>query len=165
MTEPLRSPLLLYVHIPFCVHKCHYCDFNSHERSNPDWNSYQRALTSELKHWAENTIFSDRKLSSIFIGGGTPSLAPPELIESVLQAAEKLLGFEENIEISIEANPGTVDANHFFAYRQAGINRLSMGVQSLNDQELHWLERIHDSKQALAAFETARKYRVICPML
>ncbi|ATX78969.1 oxygen-independent coproporphyrinogen-3 oxidase [Mariprofundus aestuarium] len=157
MTEPFRSPLLLYVHIPFCVHKCHYCDFNSHERSNPDWSSYQQALTTELKHWAGNSVFSGRKLSSIFIGGGTPSLAPPELIDSVLQGAEKLLGFEDNIEISIEANPGTVDADHFSAYRQAGVNRLSMGVQSLDDKELRWLERIHDSKQALAAFETARK--------
>jgi len=156
MTEPVRSPLLLYVHIPFCIHKCHYCDFNSHERSNPDWSSYQLALTSELKYWAGNPIFSGRKLSSVFIGGGTPSLAPPELIESVLQAAEKLLGFDENIEISIEANPGTVDANHFSAYRQAGVNRLSMGVQSLNDRELSWLERIHDSKQAITAFEVAR---------
>jgi len=150
------TPLQLYVHIPFCVHKCHYCDFNSHERSNPDWKNYESALISELKHWAASPMFSGRRLSSIFFGGGTPSLAPTQLIGEVIQHAKSMLGFEDNIEISLEANPGTIDAEHFSAYRQAGVNRLSMGVQSLNDQELQWLGRIHDSKQALAAFDAAR---------
>jgi len=156
MTGKFRSPLLLYVHIPFCAHKCHYCDFNSHERSKPEWKQYQQALIAELSHWSENPRFAGRKLSSIFFGGGTPSLAPPELIADVIQTAEQLLGFEDNIEITLEANPGTVDADHFSAYRQAGVNRLSMGVQSLDDSELRWLERIHDSRQALTAFEIAR---------
>lgn len=101
-------------------------------------------------------MFSGRRISSIFIGGGTPSLAPPDLIEAVIEAAGELLGFEENIEITLEANPGSVDAAHFYAYRQAGINRLSMGVQSLNDNELKWLERIHNHNEAISAFETAR---------
>lgn len=150
------TPLQLYVHIPFCVHKCHYCDFNSHERSNPNWKNYQSALISELKHRAASPIFSGRKLSTIFFGGGTPSLAPTQLIADIIQNAESLLGFENNIEITIEANPGSIDAEHFSAYRLAGVNRLSMGVQSLNDQELLWLGRIHNSKQALVAFDVAR---------
>ncbi|NWF36006.1 radical SAM family heme chaperone HemW [Mariprofundus sp. KV] len=156
MTGILRSPLLLYVHIPFCAHKCHYCDFNSHQRSTPDWKGYQQALVAELQQWAETPMFADRKVASIFIGGGTPSLAPPELIHAVIEHAYQLCGFEKNIEISIEANPGSVDAGHFAAYRQAGVNRLSMGVQSLNDGELKWLERIHNSREALDAFEIAR---------
>ncbi|NWF38141.1 radical SAM family heme chaperone HemW [Mariprofundus sp. NF] len=156
MAGIVRSPLLLYVHIPFCAHKCHYCDFNSHQRPAPDWQGYQQALIAELEHWAETPMFAGRKLSSIFIGGGTPSLAPPELIDAVIEQANKLYGFEENIEISLEANPGSVDAGHFAAYRQAGINRLSMGVQSLDDRELKWLERIHDSSEALNAFDIAR---------
>ncbi len=150
------TPLQLYVHIPFCVHKCHYCDFNSLERSKPEWKNYQRALISELKHWTESPMFAGRKLSSIFFGGGTPSLAPVRLIDTVIQNAEQLLGFEDNIEVSLEANPGTVDAEHFSGYLQAGVNRLSIGVQSLDDQELLWLERIHDRKQALDAFKAAR---------
>lgn len=150
------TPLQLYVHIPFCVHKCHYCDFNSHEHSSPDWKNYQNALISELKHWAASPMFSNRKLSSIFFGGGTPSLAPTHCIADIKQNAESILGFEDNVEITLEANPGTIDAEHFSAYRQAGVNRLSMGLQSLNDQELSWLGRIHDSRQALTAFEAAR---------
>jgi len=150
------TPLQLYVHIPFCVHKCHYCDFNSHERSNPDWKNYQSALISELKYWAARPMFVGRKLSSIFFGGGTPSLAPTKLIGDIIQNAESVLGFEDSIEVTLEANPGTVDATHFSSYLQAGVNRLSMGVQSLNDQELLWLGRIHDNKQALAAFDIAR---------
>jgi oxygen-independent coproporphyrinogen-3 oxidase len=150
------TPLQLYVHIPFCVHKCHYCDFNSHERSNPDWKNYQSALISELKYWAARPMFAGRKLSSIFFGGGTPSLAPTQLVNDIIQHAKSVFGFEDNIELTLEANPGTIDAEHFSAYRQSGVNRLSMGVQSLNDQELLWLGRIHDSKQALAAFDIAR---------
>lgn len=156
MTVILRSPLLLYVHIPFCAHKCHYCDFNSHQRSAPDWKGYQQALVAELQQWAATPMFSGRKLASIFIGGGTPSLAPPELIHTIIEHAQRLCGFEDNIEISIEANPGSVDAGYFAAYRQTGVNRLSMGVQSLNDAELKWLERIHNSREALHAFEVAR---------
>ncbi|ATX82584.1 oxygen-independent coproporphyrinogen-3 oxidase [Mariprofundus ferrinatatus] len=157
MTELRCSPLLLYVHTPFCVHKCHYCDFNSHERTKPDWESYQQALKSEMTHWACSPMFSSRKLSSIFFGGGTPSLAPPELIASLIDQAEQLLGFEDNLEVTLEANPGTVDVEHFAGFRQAGVNRLSIGVQSLRDHELKWLERIHDSRTAITAFHAARK--------
>lgn len=150
------SPLMLYVHIPFCVHKCHYCDFNSHERDKPDWSAYQAALIRELNHRVSSPMFKGRPLASIFFGGGTPSLAPPTLIASVIEQAEKLSGFENNIEITLEANPGTVDAANFSAYRQAGVNRLSMGVQSLNSAELLWLERIHGAQEVFDAFHAAR---------
>jgi len=138
------------------VHKCHYCDFNSHERAQPDWNAYQQALTSELKQWAGAPEFAGRRLNTIFIGGGTPSLAPPTLIEAVINTARGCCGIEEDAEITMEANPGTVDAANFRAYRQAGVNRLSIGVQSLDATELRWLERIHGADEAIAAYRIAR---------
>jgi len=152
----VASPLQLYVHIPFCVHKCHYCDFNSHERAAPDWSVYQQALMTELKHWANSPEFANRKLNTIFIGGGTPSLAPPALIEAVINTARDCCGLDANAEITMEANPGTADAAHFQAYRQAGVNRLSIGVQSLDAAELRWLERIHGADEAMAAYRIAR---------
>ena len=147
---------MLYVHIPYCVHKCHYCDFNSHERLKPDWSGYQHALCRELIAWTECAPFKTRPLGSIFFGGGTPSLAPPELIAAIIACSREHCGHTSDIEITLEANPGTVDASHFQAYHRAGINRLSMGVQSLNREELRWLERIHDEHQVIAAFNAAR---------
>lgn len=152
----MASPLQLYVHIPFCVHKCHYCDFNSHERETPDWSVYQLALITELKYWANSPEFANRKLNTIFIGGGTPSLAPPALIEAVINTARDCCGLDADAEITMEANPGTADAAHFQAYRQAGVNRLSIGVQSLDAAELRWLERIHGADEAMAAYRIAR---------
>ncbi len=152
----MPAPLQLYVHIPFCVHKCHYCDFNSHERTRPDWRAYQQALIAELRHWAGTPAFRERTLNTIFFGGGTPSLAPPALIEAVINTARSCCGIAHDAEITLEANPGTVDADNFRAYRQAGINRLSMGVQSLDANELRWLERIHGADEAIAAFRIAR---------
>ncbi|PJA32162.1 MAG: coproporphyrinogen III oxidase [Zetaproteobacteria bacterium CG_4_9_14_3_um_filter_53_7] len=156
MTVFTPSPLMLYVHIPYCVHKCHYCDFNSHERASPDWAAYQAALIRELEYWATSPMFKDRELASIFFGGGTPSLAPAELITTVIESAAALCGFSDGIEITLEANPGTVDAGNFSAYRKAGVNRLSMGVQSLNQDELQWLERIHGEEEVYNAFRMAR---------
>jgi len=151
------SPLQLYVHIPFCVHKCHYCDFNSHERDQPDWSAYQQALVAELKHYNESPHYSGRSLQTIFFGGGTPSLAPPALIEAVIEAARRYCGIDADAEITLEANPGTADADNFTGYRQAGINRLSMGVQSLDATELRWLERIHSAEEVLLAYSMARQ--------
>jgi oxygen-independent coproporphyrinogen-3 oxidase len=151
------DPLLLYVHIPYCIHKCHYCDFNSHVRGEINWERYREALLAELRQWSSQPQFSGRQLQSIFFGGGTPSLAPAALIGSVIEEAKSLFHFDDNIEISLEANPGTVDQAHFKGFRQAGVNRLSIGVQSLNDEELKWLERIHSGEQAINAFNTARE--------
>jgi len=152
----LSNPLMLYVHIPYCVHKCHYCDFNSHVRGEIDWNGYRQALLAELCQWANEPQFKDRKLQSIFFGGGTPSLAPEGLIKGVIDEAKGLFNFSDNIEISLEANPGTVDQARFFGFRQAGVNRLSIGVQSLDDVELKWLERIHSGEQAVTALKVGR---------
>jgi len=151
------DPLLLYVHIPYCIHKCHYCDFNSHVRGSHDWNVYQQALLTELEQWSKQPQFSGRQLQSIFFGGGTPSLAPSELIASVIDAASRLFKTTSDIEITLEANPGTVDQSHFAGFRQAGVKRLSIGLQSLNDGELKWLQRIHSGEQAIGAFKAARE--------
>ncbi len=151
------SPLQLYVHIPFCVHKCHYCDFNSHERCEPAWSDYQQALIAELKQWANTPMFMGRKLHTIFIGGGTPSLAPPSMIKAIIDAASHYCGIHKHAEISMEANPGTADAENFRAYREAGINRLSIGVQSFDATELRWLERIHSADEAIQAYNIARQ--------
>jgi len=155
MTSP--SPLQLYVHIPFCVHKCHYCDFNSHERCAPAWSDYQQALIAELQQWASTPMFKGRKLHTIFIGGGTPSLAPSALIKAIIDAASDCCGIDDNAEISMEANPGSADADRFKAYRDAGINRLSIGIQSFDASELTWLERIHSSDEAIEAYNIARQ--------
>ena len=151
------SPLQLYVHIPFCVHKCPYCDFNSHVRPEIPWQDYGRALVAELAHRAAEPAFRGRRLASVFFGGGTPSLAPPGLIASLIEAADRLFPLASDAEITLEANPGTVDAGHFAAYRTAGVNRLSIGVQSFDVAELHWLERIHDGDGAVRAYDAARK--------
>lgn len=150
------SPLHLYIHIPYCLHKCHYCDFNSHENSSPPWDDYQAALIAELEHHARSAAFAGRRLDTLFFGGGTPSLAPPALIEAVILSAERYFGLDEQVEITLEANPGTADSGHFEEYHRAGVNRLSMGVQSMQDQELLWLERIHNCCEVLQAFDMAR---------
>lgn len=154
---PSLSPILLYIHIPYCIHKCHYCDFNSHVRDHHDWDAYQQALLAELEQWSKQPQFSGRQLQSIFFGGGTPSLAPSELIASVIDAASDLFKTTSDIEITLEANPGTVDQSHFAGFRRAGVNRLSIGVQSLNNGELKWLQRIHSGEQAISAFKAARE--------
>lgn len=147
----------LYVHIPFCVHKCAYCDFNSHVRASHPWQAYRRALLAELAYWAGQPQFAERKLASVFFGGGTPSLAPADIVAGLLTEAERLFGFEPDIEISLEANPGATEAGRFAEYRSAGVNRLSIGVQSFNDQELEWLERIHSAGEAAQAYAMARE--------
>ena len=152
----IASPLQLYVHIPFCIHKCHYCDFNSHVRQTPDWPAYQHALIRELEHWSVQPQFQQRPLHSIFFGGGTPSLAPDSLIAAVLEKSEQLFTWTDAVEITLEANPGTVDSSAFQSFYHAGINRLSMGVQSLDAGELQWLERIHNQEEVYRAFECAR---------
>ncbi|MDX8381526.1 MAG: radical SAM family heme chaperone HemW [Ghiorsea sp.] len=150
------SPLRLYVHTPFCLHKCHYCDFNSHVFDEPPWQDYTQALIKELNVFATQTQFQNRKIHSIFFGGGTPSLAPASLFKVVLDEASQLFVFEDDIEITLEANPGATEANRFRGYLDAGINRLSIGVQSFDNQELKWLERIHSSDEAVRAYAMAR---------
>jgi oxygen-independent coproporphyrinogen-3 oxidase len=149
-------PLSLYVHIPWCVRKCPYCDFNSHVGpDNLPQQDYLNCLLADLA--TETTNIQGRKLSSIFFGGGTPSLMSPQFIGNFLSATEKLMGFEDDIEITLEANPGTTDEARFSGFHSAGVNRLSIGIQSFNNQQLQQLGRIHDRAAAVNAFSSARK--------
>lgn len=151
-------PLSLYVHIPWCVQKCPYCDFNSHGQKAPiDYDAYIDALLDDLKQDIDRYQLSARELSSIFIGGGTPSLFPAEYIASLIQGINQHLNFTHNIEISMEANPGTFETERFIAYKQAGITRLSIGVQSFDDEKLKILGRIHSAQEAKIAIQTATK--------
>lgn len=148
-------PLSLYIHIPWCVRKCPYCDFNSHQiRNKLPEKDYIAALFSDLeqdlpKVWG-------RSVRSIFIGGGTPSLFSPEAIDQLLSGIRARIPLIANPEITLEANPGTVDNTRFQGFRQAGINRLSIGIQSFNDSALQKLGRIHGRSQAITAIEAAQ---------
>lgn len=150
-------PLSLYVHWPWCVRKCPYCDFNSHALpSNQDpSHEYVDALIADLKTSVE--LAQNRPLISIFIGGGTPSLIQPCELDRFLSAVSANFSLTPNIEITLEANPGTVDTEHFHAYHSIGINRLSMGIQSFNDELLKRLGRIHNSKEAHRAIQIAQE--------
>ena len=147
-------PLSLYIHIPWCVRKCPYCDFNSHQSpiSIPE-QAYVRALIKDLDHdlpWVQG-----RKLHSIFFGGGTPSLFSAASIEKILHAVQQRIGFSEATEITLEANPGTAEQQKFADFKTAGINRLSLGIQSFDKNHLKTLGRIHDGEQARWAIDMA----------
>lgn len=150
----------LYIHWPFCAKKCPYCDFNSHVRDGVDVPAWQAALIADMRAEAEvaGVAQANAPLTSIFFGGGTPSLMPPALVAALLAEAERLWGFAPDIEITLEANPSSVEAAKFAALAQAGINRVSMGVQSLDDAELRFLGRLHGADEALAALETAQQH-------
>jgi putative oxygen-independent coproporphyrinogen III oxidase len=146
----------LYVHWPFCLSKCPYCDFNSHVRGAVDESVWQAALLRELDTLA-GRIESATTLTSIFFGGGTPSLMPPAIAAAVIERAAELFPFADDIEITLEANPTSSEAGRFAAFREAGINRLSLGVQSLKDEDLRFLGRQHTAHEALAALDLARR--------
>ena len=149
-------PLSLYIHMPWCVKKCPYCDFNSHEvKDSIDEDRYIDALIQDLTQ--ELPSVWGRKLSSIFIGGGTPSLISASGYEKLFSTLRSLIPFQPEMEVTLEANPGTFDANHFKGYRDIGINRLSIGVQSFNAEHLKTLGRIHTSDEALKVIEHAKK--------
>lgn len=144
----------LYVHWPFCQAKCPYCDFNSHVTANINQKEWVKAYVSELKRHAQ--LIPNRVLNAIFFGGGTPSLMLPETVAAVIEAARDIWPFANDIEITLEANPGSVEAGRFAGYRDAGVNRISMGIQALNDEDLRRLGRIHSVAEARAAFDVAR---------
>lgn len=150
-------PLSLYVHLPWCLKKCPYCDFNSHEMAPADLSQqrYVDALMADLE--AALPLIWGRGIHSIFIGGGTPSLFAPATIDRLLGDIRARLRLEPDCEITLEANPGTFEKDRFRAYRQTGVTRLSVGVQSFNDAHLAALGRVHDRAQALAAVEEAAK--------
>ncbi|MCS6878336.1 MAG: radical SAM family heme chaperone HemW [Geminicoccaceae bacterium] len=150
-----RAPLALYVHWPFCTAKCPYCDFNSHVREGVDQARWRRALLTELEHWAAR--LGERALVSVFFGGGTPSLMEPETVATVLARAVSLWPPVEDLEVTLEANPSSVEAGRFAAYREAGVNRISIGIQALDDAALRFLGRRHTVAEALAALALAMK--------
>ncbi|HEX4857532.1 MAG TPA: radical SAM family heme chaperone HemW [Usitatibacteraceae bacterium] len=148
-------PLSLYVHIPWCVRKCHYCDFNSHEaRADAPFAAYVDALVADLESSLPQVW--GRNVHTVFFGGGTPSLMPPAELDRLLAAIRARLPLAADAEITLEANPGTVEAGHFKAFRDAGVNRLSIGVQSFNDRHLKALTRIHGADEARRAIAAAQ---------
>ncbi|MBB4063774.1 radical SAM family heme chaperone HemW [Gellertiella hungarica] len=146
----------LYVHWPFCAAKCPYCDFNSHVRHQPvDQARFTAAFLREMEHM--RTLSGPRTVTSIFMGGGTPSLMAPETVGAILDGIARHWHVPDGIEITMEANPSSVEADRFRGYRAAGVNRLSLGVQALNDADLKFLGRLHDVDQALGAIRLARE--------
>jgi len=153
MTQP---SLALYVHWPFCVSKCPYCDFNSHVRSSIDQNVWREALLADLAY--EARLLPDRKLTSIFFGGGTPSLMDPATVEAVIAAATHYWSPAQDLEITLEANPNSVEAARFADLAAAGVNRLSLGLQSFDDEALAFLGRAHSADEGMRALETAQAH-------
>ncbi|MEB8388930.1 radical SAM family heme chaperone HemW [Rhodobacteraceae bacterium KMM 6894] len=155
MTEDWRQGGFgLYLHWPFCAAKCPYCDFNSHVSRQIDHAAWAEAYLAELDRYSELT--SDRVLNSVFFGGGTPSLMDPATVHAILDRVRARWTLANDIEITLEANPGSVEAGRFADFAQAGVNRVSMGIQALNDPDLRRLGRIHTVAEARVAFDTAR---------
>ncbi|MFZ1744049.1 MAG: radical SAM family heme chaperone HemW [Pontixanthobacter sp.] len=146
----------LYIHWPFCLKKCPYCDFNSHVRGGVDYAAWEQALIADMRH--EAALAGGETLRSIFFGGGTPSLMPPALVATLLREAENLWGFDTDIEITLEANPSSVEAAKFADLASAGINRVSLGLQSLDDAQLHFLGRLHNAEEGVAALSVAQQH-------
>lgn len=144
----------LYIHWPFCLAKCPYCDFNSHVRDGVDHAAWEGALLADMRHEAE--LAGGERLDSIFFGGGTPSLMPPALVARLLNEAEQLWGFSPGIEITLEGNPSSVEAANYADLARAGVNRASLGLQALDDETLRFLGRLHGTAEGIRAVETAQ---------
>jgi putative oxygen-independent coproporphyrinogen III oxidase len=152
----MSGDLALYIHWPFCVTKCPYCDFNSHVREGVDQGAWREALLADLRH--EAALTRGQSLVSIFFGGGTPSLMPPATVEAVIAEALRLWPPEPGLEITLEANPSSVEAARFADFAAAGVNRVSLGLQALDDAALKLLGRPHDLAQGLAALDVAQRH-------
>ena len=153
-TCQIPAPLALYIHWPFCVSKCPYCDFNSHVRETVDQQAWADALLADLSH--EAAQMPGRTLGSIFFGGGTPSLMPPATVAALIEAAARHWRIADDLEITLEANPSSVEAARFADLARAGVNRVSLGLQALDDAALGFLGRAHDVAEGLAALDTAQ---------
>ncbi|MPS69275.1 MAG: coproporphyrinogen III oxidase [Novosphingobium sp.] len=145
----------LYIHWPFCLAKCPYCDFNSHVRERVEIARWEAGLLADMRH--EHAVAGGEPLDSIFFGGGTPSLMPPALVARLLDEAQKLWGFADGIEITLEGNPSSVEAGNYAALADAGVNRVSLGLQALDNATLRFLGRLHDAQEGLKALEVAQK--------
>jgi putative oxygen-independent coproporphyrinogen III oxidase len=154
-TQAAAAPLALYVHWPFCVSKCPYCDFNSHVRTSIDQDAWRDALLADLAH--EARLLPGRRLTSIFFGGGTPSLMEPGTVAALIDAARDHWPAADDLEITLEANPNSVEAARFADLAAAGVNRLSLGLQSFEDHSLAFLGRAHSARESLAALAIAQK--------
>ena len=150
----MAEPLALYVHWPFCVSKCPYCDFNSHVRESVDQAAWRTALLADLRH--EAALLPGRTVGSIFFGGGTPSLMPPATVAAVIAEAEALWGLADDVEITLEANPNSVEVANFANLAAAGVNRVSIGVQSFDSEVLEFLGRAHSEDEARRAIAAAQ---------
>ena len=148
------EPLAVYVHWPFCRSKCPYCDFNSHVRDHVDAERWTRALLADLDHHA--ALVPGGEVGSVFFGGGTPSLMPPDTVAALLDQVRQRWAVTPDLEVTLEANPNSAEAERFRAFAAAGVNRLSLGVQALNPAALRMLGRVHDRDEAIAAIEHAR---------
>ncbi|MED5546624.1 MAG: radical SAM family heme chaperone HemW [Pseudomonadota bacterium] len=144
----------LYIHWPFCLAKCPYCDFNSHVRDRVDNGAMEAAMLADMRH--EHALAGREPLHSIFFGGGTPSLMPPALVERLLREAQDLWGFAPDIEITLEGNPSSIEAANYAALASCGINRVSLGLQALDNETLRFLGRLHDVSEGLKALEVAQ---------
>jgi oxygen-independent coproporphyrinogen-3 oxidase len=149
------QPIAIYIHIPFCIRRCLYCDFNTFADKQGLIPDYVKALENEIIQYGE--LFSGSQVQSIYFGGGTPSLIPAGKIKEILEVIKRYFSIQCNAEITLEANPGTVNHDYFNLIKKAGINRLSLGFQSLDDKELQLLGRIHTSSESSAIFSLARK--------
>lgn len=151
----MTAPLGVYVHWPYCARICPYCDFNVYKNRDVDIDAWTGAFRRDFEYWAACT--NGRKLTSLYFGGGTPSLAPLEVINDVIKTCDRLWGFETGAEITLEANPTDAEKSRFESFAAAGVNRLSLGVQSLRDEALKFLGRDHNAAQALRAIEAAQR--------
>ncbi|MDX3900940.1 MAG: radical SAM family heme chaperone HemW [Sphingobium sp.] len=149
------DPMALYIHWPFCVSKCPYCDFNSHVRERVDMEQWRAALLRDMTHEAELT--PGRPIASIFFGGGTPSLMPPSIVADLIAAAERHWSLAPDVEITLEANPNSVEAARFGDIAAAGVNRVSLGLQALDGEALRFLGRAHGVEEGLAALDVAQR--------
>src|SRR5712672_2226853 len=149
-----RAPLAVYIHWPFCRSKCPYCDFNSHVREAIEEERWTRALLGDLERQAE--LAPDREVVSIFFGGGTPSLMPPDTVAALIERVGRLWPVTPGLEVTLEANPNSAEAERFAGFAMAGVNRLSLGIQALDPAALHFLGRRHDRQEAVAAIALAR---------
>jgi oxygen-independent coproporphyrinogen-3 oxidase len=152
--ERTAPSLALYVHWPFCVSKCPYCDFNSHVRASVDQDDWRRALLADLAH--EAGLLPEHRLSSIFFGGGTPSLMDPGTVDAIIAAARHHWPVADDLEVTLEANPNSAEAARFSDLAHAGVNRISLGIQSFDDEALAFLGRAHSADEGLAALEAAQ---------
>ena len=144
----------IYLHWPYCESKCPYCDFNSYVEKNVDWYEWELSFLSQLGFYYQET--GDRRVNSIFFGGGTPSLMNPKLVSNIINHISNLWGFEDTVEITLEANPSSVESRRFAEFKAAGVNRVSIGVQALNNKDLKKLGRLHSVQDALNAIEIGK---------